>query len=117
MRAYALPQPARAAGTWVRQHGLFLMGRRWLPFSADERFDAVAPAFEWRAHVRFAPFVSVHVVDVFQRDQEVLRARLLGLTVANEPGPDITLGEGLQLLAKLRRLEEEAERADAGASD
>lgn len=101
MKAYALPQATQARGTWIRQRGLFLMGRRWLPFTAEERFDAVAPGFEWRARVRFAPFVSVHVVDAFQRDHGVLRARLLGLTVANESGPDITLAECLRLLAEL----------------
>lgn len=101
MRAFALPEGARARGTWVRQRGLFLMGRRWLPFTAEERFDAVAPGFEWRARVRFAPFLSVRVVDAFERDHGALRARLPGLTVANESGPDITLAECIRLLAEL----------------
>jgi hypothetical protein len=63
-------QPGQPMIRRMRAHqaGLFATKRdQWTPFSADEEFSVVPPAFVWDAKIRVAPLISVHVRDSYIR--------------------------------------------------
>jgi hypothetical protein len=95
--------PSVPRGTRITQHGeLLLDSRRWVPFSAEQEFEATRCAFSWRARVTMAPLFVAKVVDAYEDGRGRLEARMLGIRFARgEPGPELDRGELVRYLAEL----------------
>jgi hypothetical protein len=83
-------------------------GEMWLkpaaksrPFTAVQDYTVRDVAFSWRARFPVAPLVALHVVDRYAAGEEALVARLFGLPVMRQVGPETAVGEALRYLAEL----------------
>lgn len=77
-------------------------GRAWYRFTAEQQINVHAPGFVWRAHMRRAPLVSVHVLDAYEAGEGSLEARLLGwIRLARAAGAAVSRGELMRYLAEL----------------
>ncbi len=103
-RRFAMPDgPVACRGTWVRQVGEIRLapGRPWLPFEAEETFDASGVNFRWLARVRMAPFLRAKVVDAFEQGSGILAVRCFGIVpLARFQGPATDRGEAIRGLAE-----------------
>ena len=100
VRGYALPASARGRGTWIRQRGTLLRGKRWLRFQAEQRFDAVDIGFDWKAQVRMGP-VALTVRDSFRNGEGGLEIRLLSIRLASSRGEQMAQAQVQRFLAEL----------------
>jgi hypothetical protein len=94
------PAPARVR---LLQTGEMWMkpGGRALRFSAVEELSVDEVAFTWRANVRVAPQVSMHVVDQYRDGKGLLRGSLLGIPVLRARGAETDEAEAMRYLAEL----------------
>lgn len=74
---------------------------RALRFSAFEELAVDQVAFTWRANVRVAPLVSMHVVDQYRDGEGLLRGRLFGFPVVHAFGSATDEAEAMRYLAEL----------------
>jgi hypothetical protein len=70
-------------------------------FTAVEEFAVETVAFAWRARFPLAPLVAMKVVDAYADGKGQLVARLLGIPVVRQGGPETAVGEALRYLAEL----------------
>jgi hypothetical protein len=76
-------------------------GGRALRFSATQRFEVDRIAFSWRARFPIFGPLALRVVDEYAAGKGRLEARLLGVPVQRQSGPDTAAGEALRYLAEL----------------
>ena len=76
-------------------------GGRAMRFTAAEEFDLGRVAFVWRARFPIAPLVAMNVVDEYAEGNGKLVARVLGIPVLQQQGPETSVGEALRYLAEL----------------
>ena len=102
MRSLAASTPAPAQ---VRLHQTGEMRTkqdgRALRFCAVEELSVDQVAFTWRANVRVAPLVSMHVVDQYRDGEGLLRGRLFGFPVVHAFGSATDEAEAMRYLAEL----------------
>ncbi len=97
------PQTPTPAAVRVTQSGEMWLKRG----SGARRFTAVQDyavrevAFTWQARFPLAPLLSLRVVDRYAGGAGSLEARLLGVRMMRQAGPETTLGEALRYLAEL----------------
>ncbi len=100
-----LPRPPDAArGTTITQEGeLRLESGKWIPFNAEQWFDATRCAFCWHARGRMAPLLTVVVEDAYEDGHGRLEAKLFGAVPVSKGAPSVELdrGELLRYLAEL----------------
>ena len=65
-----LSGPRAGAGARIEQAGEIRLAPdgAWLPFTAEQSFDARRCGFVWHAKVRMAPFVTAVVEDAYRND-------------------------------------------------
>ncbi|WP_363465123.1 DUF6544 family protein [Halogeometricum borinquense] len=95
----------RVRAARLSQRGEFRFGGRsgsWKPLRATQYYTVDPPGFVWDADIEVLPFVSVRVVDAYERGRGSLRAMLLSaFSVANAlPGEAMNEGELLRYLAE-----------------
>lgn len=74
----------------------------WMPFSAEQTFDAGRVGFVWHARVKMAPLVTCVVDDAYEDGHGRLDAKVLGVVpVAHARGVDVDRGEAQRYLAEL----------------
>jgi hypothetical protein len=107
VRAYlerALPSPAsvpvamrieQVGEMWLKQ------GARPRRFTATQEYAVSDVAFTWRARFPIALGLALRVVDRYAAGEGSLEARLLGVPVMRQRGPETSLGEALRYLAEL----------------
>jgi hypothetical protein len=76
-------------------------GGRALRFNAVEDLAVDRVEFTWRASVRVAPFVWMHVIDGYSAGKGSLDARLFGVPVTRARGQETAEGEAMRYLAEL----------------
>jgi hypothetical protein len=104
VRRFALPQGTVACRRFdLRQSGEIRLApdKPWLPFEAEQWFDASGLDFHWLARARIARVLPVAVVDSFKAGHGLLSVRLAGiLPVAGAEGPEVDRGEAMRALAE-----------------
>jgi hypothetical protein len=73
----------------------------WKPFTAHQHFDAERTFFDWRARMRFAGPLCMHVTDRFEAARGGLVVKMLGIPVVRSQGPELDEGELMRYLAEL----------------
>jgi len=105
VRGYAMPDgPVACRGFQLRQTGEIRLApdKPWLPFQAEQWFDAAGLNFRWTARSRIARVLPVTVVDAFERGHGLLSVRIAGIVpVVRAQGPEVDRGEVLRALAEL----------------
>lgn len=85
----------------LKQNGMFLRERKWMPFTADQYILTEPPGFVWKARFQFMPLLNLSVIDMFAGGHGRLEAKLLGLlTVMEASGPETDEGELQRYLAE-----------------
>lgn len=85
----------------LKQSGMFLRERKWMPFTAEQYFATQPPGFVWRAQVQLMPLLKFSVLDMFAGGHGRLEARVLGLLkVMQASGPETDEGELQRYLAE-----------------
>ncbi|MEZ5102028.1 MAG: DUF6544 family protein [Thermoleophilia bacterium] len=74
---------------------------RPMPFTATHELHVNELAFRWRARFPVAPLVALRVLDAYERGAGRLEARVLGVPVMRQRGPDVDRGEAIRYLAEL----------------
>ena len=89
VRRNALPRTAgEGRGTWLRQRGEIRLGSgKWVPFRAEQRFDAVDLGFRWVAKARMAPLLRATVTDGFEHGRGFFEVRMFGFPIQRAGGP------------------------------
>jgi hypothetical protein len=87
----------------ITQHGAMRQkpGGKELPFTAVQDLAVARVAFAWRARFRLFGPVAIRVLDAFDGGAGELEARLIGLRVMHDAGPETAIGEALRYLAEL----------------
>lgn len=96
--------PEGPRGVILHQRGeMRLESGKWVPFTAEQTFEATRCAFVWHARARVAPLVTVVVEDAYEDGHGRLEAKLFGAirVAGGEPGVDLDRGELLRYLAEL----------------
>lgn len=107
VRAYlerALPdRTAEPLQVRIGQEGLMWLepGGRALRFTATQRFAVDTIAFSWRARLQLLGPFSITVVDDYAHGEGKLEARMLGVPIQRQSGPEVVQGEALRYLAEL----------------
>jgi len=71
----------------LAQTGEILLGKRWFPFQATQRFTTRPPGFVWDARVRLLPLVYATVRDSYLNGSASMRARAGGIVpLVNQSG-------------------------------
>jgi hypothetical protein len=70
-------------------------------FTAVEEFAVERIGFAWQARFPLIPLVAMKVVDEYADGNGQLVARLLGIPVMRQRGPETAVGEALRYLAEL----------------
>ncbi|WP_435348790.1 DUF6544 family protein [Haloarchaeobius sp. HRN-SO-5] len=81
----------------LRQRGAFRLGgadAAWRPLVATQYVTTRPPGFVWNATIDVAPMLSARVIDLYQRGDGMLRAKLLGAIPVASAGPDPRMDEG-----------------------
>lgn len=74
----------------------------WLPFQAEQYFNAVLPGFIWQAQVQLLPGISLLGRDKWHQHHGQMEISALGLfPVVNAAGPEIDQGTLLRYLGEL----------------
>lgn len=97
-------EPIEATGSVIEQSGEMRLAQdgRWVPFTAEQWFQADDVAFRWHARVKMAPLVTAVVEDAYQGEHGTLDAKIWGvLPVAHAEGLEIDRGEIQRYLAEL----------------
>lgn len=76
-------------------------GARAMRFTAVEEFAVERIGFAWQARFPLIPLVAMKVVDEYADGNGQLVARLLGIPVMRQRGPETAVGEALRYLAEL----------------
>lgn len=76
-------------------------GGRALRFTAVQHVAVDRVAFSWRARFSLAGPLAITVVDEYAHGAGRLEARVLGLPLQREEGPETVAGEALRYLAEL----------------
>lgn len=76
-------------------------GGHAMRFTAVEEFAVGRVAFAWRARFPLVPLVATRAVDEYADGDGQLVARLLGIPVMRQRGPETAAGEALRYLAEL----------------
>lgn len=76
-------------------------GARPMPFTATHELHVGELAFRWRARFPVAPLVALRVLDAYEGGVGRLEARVLGVPVMRQRGPDVDRGEAIRYLAEL----------------
>jgi hypothetical protein len=76
-------------------------GGRTLRFTATQAYAVDRVAFTWRARFPLVGPVGLTVVDGYDGGTGRLQARLLGIPVQTEDGPDTAVAEAMRYLAEL----------------
>ena len=95
--------PRRIERARVATCGTFLVRppSYWRPFRATQAFRACPPGFVWDARIRILPGVSVAVRDAFHEGAGSMRARLMGIRLADTAGtPEIAAASLQRYLAE-----------------
>jgi hypothetical protein len=104
-RRFAMPDgPLVCRGFELRQHGEIRMApdKPWLPFEAEQWFDAAGLDFRWTARARLARILPVKVLDAFERGHGLLSVRMAGIVpLARAQGPQVDRGEVMRALAEM----------------
>lgn len=74
----------------------------WKPFTAEQYFSTVTPAFIWRARAMILPFLPVMIRDKYrQQDSEMLIQAFGALTIDRVRHPKLVHGALLRYVAEL----------------
>jgi hypothetical protein len=76
-------------------------GARSIRFAAVQRLAVDRVAFSWRARFPMLGPIAIKVVDEYSGGEGRLEARVLGLPVLRQRGPETAIGEALRYLAEL----------------
>jgi hypothetical protein len=103
VRAYALPKPIEARGTWLKQVGEMRLKPEgaWSAFTAAQRCNADPPGFRWKARIHLAPMFTASVTDAYEAHRGFLRVTWFGLPLTRASGPETSTGELMRFLAEL----------------
>jgi hypothetical protein len=96
--------PDDARGSVIHQQGeIRFESGRWVPFTAEQWFDARRCGFCWHARARMAPFVTAVVEDAYEDGHGRLEAKLFGAipVMRGDPGVDLDRGELVRYLGEL----------------
>jgi hypothetical protein len=87
----------------ISQHGQMWQkpGRRALSFTASQVLAVDRVGFSWRARFPLVGPIAIKVVDAYADGLGELEARVLGVRVMHQDGPETTAGEALRYLAEL----------------
>ncbi len=88
----------RIARAYLRQQGRFLVGppRLWRPFRATQTLTTRPPGFVWDARIRMPLGLPIVVRDAFREGAGSMRARFLGLRLADVAGTPAIAAAALQ---------------------
>ncbi|WP_435157345.1 DUF6920 family protein [Haladaptatus sp. DFWS20] len=89
----------------LRQQGEFRLDDTedsWKPLDATQHFTVDPPGFVWDARIEMVPFISARVLDMYQRGEGILRAKVLSTVPVAEvgPNPEMNSGKLLRYLAE-----------------
>ena len=105
VRRFAMPDgPVACRGFHLQQSGEIRLApdKPWLPFEAEQWFEAAGLDFRWTARARLARILPVTVVDAFERGHGLLSVRIAGIIpVARAQGPQVDRGEVMRALAEM----------------
>lgn len=90
--------PAEPRGSLIHQTGeMRLENGKWVPFTAEQRFEATGTAFSWHARAKLLPLVTIVVEDAYENGHGRLEAKLFGAVkvMSALPGPDLDRRGGL----------------------
>jgi hypothetical protein len=74
----------------------------WMPFSAVERFNTLAPGYAWSAEVSVLPVLTLFGRDQYFGGQGRVKVQALGwLPLSNAAGPAVDQGSQLRYLAEM----------------
>ncbi|HTB34984.1 MAG TPA: DUF6544 family protein [bacterium] len=74
----------------------------WMPFTAEEHFNAQAPGYAWSAEVSVLPVLSLYGRDQYRDGQGRVRVQALGwLPLSNAMGASVDQGSELRYLAEM----------------
>jgi hypothetical protein len=74
----------------------------WMPFTATEHFNTLAPAYAWSAEVCVLPMLSLFGCDQYGDGHGRVRVQALGwLPLGNASGPSVDQGSQLRYLAEM----------------
>lgn len=76
------------------------LGGRALRFSATQDINIDRIGFSWQARFPLVGLVAMTVVDAYSDGEGRLEARILGLPLQRQTGPETTSGEVLRYLAE-----------------
>ena len=101
----AVPEPpAQTVGTQLEQQGTMRLAptKPWMPFTAEQTFDAERVGFVWHARMKMAPLLTCVVDDAFEDGRGRLDAKVLGVVpVAHARGVEVDREEAQRYLAEL----------------